>query len=135
MGRTFYSGKFVLQAIVVHPDFELQRDEFLHLDQPDHLAWSYLSVPPLTSWISVLISWLGNTVFWIRFFPALFGVFTLILIWDLVGRLGGNLFVKSLAAVCMLCTYSAEYPLPTQFYRYSLIHTRILYDDSAHTNR
>jgi hypothetical protein len=100
----FIFAKFALQAIVVHPDFELQRDEFLHLDQADHLAWGYLSVPPLTSWISVLISWLGNSVFWIRFFPALFGVFTLILIWDLVDRLGGNLFAKSLAAVGMLCS-------------------------------
>lgn len=96
--------KFALQALVVHPDFELHRDEFLHLDQADHLAWGYLSVPPLTSWISVVISWLGNSVFWIRFFPALFGVFTLMLIWDLVGRLGGSLFAKSLAALALLCS-------------------------------
>jgi hypothetical protein len=100
----FVLAKFALQVIVVHPDFELHRDEFLHLDQADHLAWGYLSVPPLTSWISVLISWLGNSEFWVRFFPTLFGVFTLMLIWDLVGRLGGNLFTKSLAAVALLCS-------------------------------
>jgi 4-amino-4-deoxy-L-arabinose transferase-like glycosyltransferase len=60
--------------------------------------------PPLTSWISILISDLGNSEFWVRFFPALFGALTLVLIWDLVGRLGGILFAKSLAAIALLCS-------------------------------
>lgn len=94
--------KFFLQYIAVHPDFDLQRDEFLHLDQADHLAWGYLSVPPVTSWISVLIQGLGNSEFWVRFFPALIGVLTIWLVWDLVKRLGGSLFAQSLAAVALL---------------------------------
>ncbi|WP_026968583.1 glycosyltransferase family 39 protein [Algoriphagus terrigena] len=96
--------KFVLQYIVVHPDFELHRDEFLHLDQADHLAWGYLSVPPVTSWMSVLIRWLGNAEVWVRFFPALLGALTLWVVWDLVKRLGGNLYAQSLAATAMLCS-------------------------------
>ena len=72
----FICLKFILQWLVVHPDFELHRDEFLHLDQADHLAWGYLSVPPFTSWNSVVIRWLGNTEFWVRFFPALYGALT-----------------------------------------------------------
>jgi len=100
----FVLAKFALQAIVVHPDYDLHRDEFLHLDQADHLAWGFLSVPPLTSWFSVLIAWLGNTEFWVRFFPTLFGAMTLVLIWDLVGRLGGSLFARSLAAITLLCS-------------------------------
>jgi hypothetical protein len=98
----FIALKFILQYMAVHPDFDLHRDEFLHLDQADHLAWGYLSVPPATSWISVLIQGLGNSEFWVRFFPALFGVLTIWLIWDLVKRLGGNLFAQSLAAVALL---------------------------------
>ncbi|MBN7803200.1 glycosyltransferase family 39 protein [Algoriphagus aestuariicola] len=94
--------KFALQYAVVHPDFDLHRDEFLHLDQADHLAWGYLSVPPVTSWISVLIRWLGNGEFWVRFFPALIGAFTIWAVWNLVKKLGGNLFAQSLAAVAML---------------------------------
>lgn len=94
--------KVGLQYFAVHPDFELHRDEFLHLDQADHLAWGYLSVPPVTSWISVLIRWLGNDEFWVRFFPSLVGVLTLLVIWDLVKRLGGNLYAQSLAAVGLL---------------------------------
>lgn len=96
--------KFVLQYLVVHPDFELHRDEFLHLDQADHLAWGYLSVPPATSWMSVLVRWLGNGEIWVRFFPALIGALTLWVVWDLVKNLGGNLYAQSLAAVAMLAS-------------------------------
>jgi 4-amino-4-deoxy-L-arabinose transferase-like glycosyltransferase len=98
----FIALKFLLQYIAVHPDFDLHRDEFLHLDQADHLAWGYLSVPPVTSWISVLIQVLGNSEFWVRFFPALFGVLTILLVWNLVKKLGGNLFAQSLAAIALL---------------------------------
>ena len=69
----FIALKFALQFILLSPEYELQRDEFLHLDQANHLAWGYLSVPPVTSWISVIIKLLGNSVFWVKFFPALFG--------------------------------------------------------------
>ncbi len=96
--------KFALQYLVVHTDFDLQRDEFLHLDQADHLALGYLSVPPVTSWISVLIRGLGNGEFWVRFFPALIGVVTIWVVWDLVNKLGGSLFAQSLAAVALLCS-------------------------------
>ncbi|MGJ1415773.1 hypothetical protein [Sphingobacterium multivorum] len=47
--------KFIIQYQLISPIYELQRDEFLHLDQANHLAWGYLSVPPLTSWTSYLI--------------------------------------------------------------------------------
>lgn len=100
----FILFKFAIQYAVVHPDFDLQRDEFLHLDQADHLAWGYLSVPPVTSWISVLIRWLGNGEFWVRFFPALIGALTIWVVWDLVKRLGGNLYAQSLSAIALLCS-------------------------------
>ncbi|GAB2499659.1 ArnT family glycosyltransferase [Algoriphagus taiwanensis] len=100
----FILAKLAIQYLAVHPDYDLQRDEFLHLDQAKHLAWGYLSVPPFTSWNSVLIQWLGGGEFWVRFFPALYGVLTLVLAWDLVKRLGGGLFAQSLAAIFLLCS-------------------------------
>lgn len=45
--------KFILQYLLIHPVYDLQRDEYLHLDQGLHLAWGFISVPPLTSWISI----------------------------------------------------------------------------------
>ncbi len=94
--------KFVLQSILISPDYELQRDEYLHLDQANHLAWGYLSVPPVTSWISWLIKLLGNSIFWIKFFPALFGALTIWVVWKTIEELNGNLFALTLGATCIL---------------------------------
>ena len=69
----FIALKFMLQYMLISPAYDLQRDEYLHLEQANHLAWGFQSVPPFTSWISYLILLLGNSVFWIKFFPALFG--------------------------------------------------------------
>ncbi len=98
----FVSAKFLLQYLLNNPAYDLQRDEYLYLDQANHLAWGYVSVPPVTSWVSCLISYLGNTVFWIRFFPALFGAITIVIVWKAIEELKGNLFALVLGATCIL---------------------------------
>jgi hypothetical protein len=98
----FIVAKFLLQFLLYNPAYDLQRDEYLYLDQGNHLAWGYLSVPPLTSWISRVIADLGNTVFWIRFFPALFGALTTVLVWKAIEELKGSLFALLLGATCIL---------------------------------
>lgn len=98
----FIIAKFILQYILISPEYELQRDEFLHLDQAHHLAWGYVSVPPVTSWISGIILLLGNSLFWIRFFPALFGALTLVVVWKAIEALKGNMFALVLGATCIL---------------------------------
>ena len=35
----FVAIKFLLQYYAIHPVYELHRDEFLHLDLGNHLAW------------------------------------------------------------------------------------------------
>jgi hypothetical protein len=94
--------KFVLQYSLISPEYDLQRDEYLHLDQAHHLAWGYLSVPPVTSWISYIILLLGNSVFWVKFFPALFGVLTLLIVWKTIEKLNGNLYALILGATCII---------------------------------
>lgn len=94
--------KFALQYILISPEYDLQRDEYLHLDQAHHLAWGYLSVPPVTSWISYIIYLLGNSVFWVKFFPALFGALTLLIVWRAIETLRGNLYTLILGATCIL---------------------------------
>ncbi|UBM60309.1 glycosyltransferase family 39 protein [Marinilongibacter aquaticus] len=96
------AAKFVLQFVLIDSGYELHRDEYLHLDQAHHLAWGYLSVPPFTSWISWIILQLGNSVFWVKFFPALFGALTLYVVWKATEALGGGLFAKTLAGMCIL---------------------------------
>lgn len=94
--------KFVLQWVVLSPEYELQRDEFLHLDQANHLAWGYMSVPPVTSWISTIIKLLGNSIFWIKFFPTLFGALTIVVVWKIIETLNGSLYALMLGATGVL---------------------------------
>jgi hypothetical protein len=105
--------KFVLEYALVHPAYDLQRDEFLHLDQANHLAWGYTSIPPFTSWISWIIKAFGNSVFWVKLFPALFGALTTILVWKIVEILKGGVFALVLASIAL--TFSAVTRLNTLF--------------------
>ena len=94
--------KFILQYTLISPEYDLQRDEYLHLDQGNHLAWGFISVPPVTSWISYIIHLLGGGVFWVHFFPALFGAFTIFLIWKMIEEMGGSLFAQVLGSLAVL---------------------------------
>ena len=98
----FVITKLILQYFLISPEYELHRDEYLHLDQAHHLAWGYLSVPPVTSFISYIILLLGNSYFWIKFFPALFGALTIVVVWKTIETLGGNLFSLFLGATAIL---------------------------------
>ena len=94
----FIALKFLLQYVLLIPEYDLHRDEYLHLDQANHPAWGYLSVPPVTAWFALIIRWLGNSALVIRFFPALFGALTMLIVWKTVEELKGNLFACVLAA-------------------------------------
>ena len=96
--------KFTLQFTLVNPVYELHRDEFLHLDQANHLAFGYISVPPYTSLVSKVIFLLGGGIFWVRFFPALFGALTIVFAWLIAESLNGNLLSK--VVVSLAVTFS-----------------------------
>jgi hypothetical protein len=98
----FILTKFLLQYVLYNPHYELHRDEYLHLDQAQHLAWGYLSVPPVTSWISYIILLFGNSIFWIKFFPALFGALTILMVWKTIEALKGNVYALVLGSTCIL---------------------------------
>ncbi|EOR95305.1 hypothetical protein ADIARSV_1536 [Arcticibacter svalbardensis MN12-7] len=105
--------KFLLQYVLISPQYDLQRDEYLHLDQANHLARGYVSVPPFTSWVSLIIKVLGNGVFWVKFFPALFGALTMVVVWKAIKELNRNLYAQILGIVCVL--FSALLRLNTLF--------------------
>ena len=95
----FIVAKFVMQYFAIDSGYELQRDEFLHLDLGRHLAFGYTSVPPVTGLISFFIQILGNSVFWVKFFPALFGALIIYIVWKTVEELngGGHYFYSQLS--------------------------------------
>ncbi len=102
MLAAFMLVKILLQYVLIHPSYDLHRDEYLHLDQSQHLAWGFISVPPLTSWIAWIIRALGNDSFWVKFFPTLFGAFTIFFAWKIVSALGGKLFAKLIVSLAIL---------------------------------
>ncbi len=73
--------------------YEPHRDEFLYLAEAMHLAWGYLEAPPLLSFLGWITNWLGDDIFWIKIWPALFGSCTFLLAGKIIIQLGG----KSLA--------------------------------------
>jgi 4-amino-4-deoxy-L-arabinose transferase-like glycosyltransferase len=115
---SFIFLKFLLQYFVLSADYDLQRDEYLYLDQAHHLAWGYLSIPPVTSWISSIIYLLGNSVLWVKFFPSLFGALTIVVVWKTIEELNGNIFALILGATCIL--FSALLRLNTLYQPNSL---------------
>ena len=100
----FVALKFLLQYFAINPVYELHRDEYLHLDLGSHLAWGYSTVPPITGWLSFVIISLGKTVFWVKFFPALFGALIIVVVWKIIEELDGGLFALVLGATGVLCS-------------------------------
>lgn len=105
----FLACKFIIHFFLIDAVYDLHRDEYLHLDQANHLAWGYTSVPPVTSWISYLIKLLGNGLFWVKFFPVLFGALTIFVVWKTIDELKGNLFAFILGTGCI--TFSTLFRL------------------------
>lgn len=98
----FIAIKMVVQLLIVNPIYELHRDEFLYLDQARHISFGFISVPPLSSIISALIFSFGGGMFWVRFFPALFGALTMIFAWLTIEVLGGKAYSKVLVSCALL---------------------------------
>jgi 4-amino-4-deoxy-L-arabinose transferase-like glycosyltransferase len=96
--------KFALPFFLQHPVYELHRDEFLYLEQGHHLAWGYMEVPPMLSWLAWLTHILGDGFFWVKFWPSFFGALTLIITCRMVVEMGGNLFAVFIAALGIIFT-------------------------------
>jgi hypothetical protein len=94
--------KLVLQFSLLHGDYDLHRDEYMHLDLAQHPAWGYFSVPPFIAFLAIIIHALGNGEFWVHLLPALAGVVTLWWVWEFVRREGGDTFALCLSAVLVI---------------------------------
>ena len=75
--------------------YGLHRDEYLYISESDHLAWGYMEVPPVIAIIGKIAKGLfGNTEFAVRFFPALIGAISIILMGIMVRDLGGKKYAQ-----------------------------------------
>lgn len=84
--------KLALPYFIQNSFYDPHRDEFLYLAEGHHLAWGYMEIPPLLSVFAWLTHLLGDGMFWIKFWPSLFGALTFVVAGKLVLHLGGMAF-------------------------------------------
>ena len=94
--------KVALSLFLIHPAYDLHRDEYLYFDQGNHLAWGYAEVPPLLAFVSYCIKLLGGSVWLIKGWIALIGGLTVFYTGKIVIRLGGGAYAQLLACAGVL---------------------------------
>lgn len=86
---------FVILKLALHfltnTNYELHRDALLYYSLGENLDWGYVSVPPLIGVFSSIATFLfGSSVFALRFFPAIIGGLSIIMIAKIVMELKGG---------------------------------------------
>ncbi len=94
--------KFILPFLLQSPLYEPHRDEFLYLAEAHHMAWGYMEIPPLLSVFAWMTNWLGHSIFWIKFWPSLFGALTYFITGKIILSLGGRSFALLLAFLAFI---------------------------------
>ncbi len=91
----------VLKLIIhfsTNTNYGLHRDAYLYLNQGEHLSWGYMEVPPMIAVIGNVSRFIfGDTIFAVRFFPALIGAVSIILLVVMVRDMGGRKWAQWLA--------------------------------------
>jgi 4-amino-4-deoxy-L-arabinose transferase-like glycosyltransferase len=96
--------KLALPYFLQNSIYEPHRDEFLYLAEGTHPAFGYMEVPPLLSVFAWFTQHLGNSMFWIKFWPSLIGALNFILIGKMVISLDGKKFALFLLFCCFFLT-------------------------------
>ncbi len=96
--------KFILPFFLQNSMYEPHRDEFLYLAEGSHPAFGFMEVPPLLSVFAWITGLFGNGMFWIKFWPSLFGALNFILVGKLIISLGAKTFALILLFFCFFFT-------------------------------
>lgn len=98
---------FVIIKLLIHfltnTIYEIHRDGFLYIELGNHLSWGYFSVPPSIAVFADIARFIfGDTDFGIRFFPAIIGGASMIIIGIMVKEMGGGKMAQFLALLAFL---------------------------------
>ncbi len=96
--------KFIIPFVLVPSFYELHRDEYLYLAEAKHLAWGYMEVPPMLSFLGWIANLFGGTMFWVKLWPGLFGAATFIITAKVATDLGGKTFAIVLCFLPFILT-------------------------------
>jgi Dolichyl-phosphate-mannose-protein mannosyltransferase len=97
--------KFIFPYLVQNGAYEPHRDEFLYLAEARHLSWGYLEAPPMMSILAWVSNAMGAGMFWIKFWPSLFGSATFLVVARLIRTMGGGRFALLLGFLPFVCGY------------------------------
>jgi len=92
----------LLLHLFTNANYGLHRDEYLYLDQGNHLAWGYMEVPPFIGFLAFLLHGLGASPFLVRLLPTLAGVLSIFLIGRATRQLGGDPWAVAFAGLAFL---------------------------------
>ncbi|HOC25223.1 MAG TPA: glycosyltransferase family 39 protein [bacterium] len=93
------AGLKLILNVAFHGRYGYFRDELYYIACSDHLAWGYVDQPPLCALILAATRWLfGDSLYAIRFVPALAGAGVVVLAGSMTRLLGGKKFAQLLAA-------------------------------------
>lgn len=77
-----------------------QRDELYFISCARHLAWGYVDQPPLIALVTkVALALFGDSLYGLRFLPALAASATVVLVGRMTARFGGGLVAQTLAMI------------------------------------
>ena len=89
--------------LVTNGQYGYQRDEMYYVTCGQHFAFGYVDHPPLTPLIANFSLWFfGNSLFGLRFFPAVAGSFVVLLTGLIARELGGNRFCQLASAIAVM---------------------------------
>ena len=93
----FAVATFVLHFAVAG-GYGYQRDELYFISCARHLAWGYVDQPPLIAVIAkIALALFGDSLYGIRFLPAIAAAATVVVTGRIARRLGGGTFAQTIA--------------------------------------
>jgi hypothetical protein len=100
-----FSGATVLIHFLTNGTYGYFRDELYFMACGEHLSWGYVDLPPMVAAIARFSrATMGDSLFAIRFFPALAGGATVALTGVFAWEFGGGRFAQFLAMLTALLT-------------------------------
>lgn len=95
----------LLFHVVTAPGYGYFRDELYYMVNGEHLGFGYVEHPPLIGWVAAAVrATLGDSLYAIRFPPALAAALTVLLAGLTARDLGGRRFARLLAMLAVFLT-------------------------------
>src|SRR5262249_51968564 len=95
----------ILLQVFTNGQYGFHQDELITLDAAKHLAWGYVSYPPVTPFIAhIALMLFGPSLIGLRFFAVLAEALVMLLVGLMIRNLGGTRWAQILGVVAVATT-------------------------------